>query len=798
MFERPKKTLQHSLFTALENAQEYLADIYFEYPHATIGAHKALLKARVPLSFQQKYLPDLSVKSVDLSPFIPYTTLRQLLRFWYTATFTPPLDETSLISSAVSGLSVSEASNTLQSEVELKVRQEIQQLEIKLGVDLLPKTALDADHDQWRVDLKRMLDEHICTDVTLNLSHHPHQTKSVQSTASIPSHRFLLASQSAYFYSAFCTEFREASTSSVHLPSDLFSPDTLQVILNYFYTDQLILPELDKSLATPANQKKHTLRILQRVYPAADFLGHTETIGRATLLKMAVICHQFKCVCSECALLLPSMLLFADKHVKWVPELRKKLITLYADPLDSLAPLWSQKPFAILIHSLQPITRTLKKPEENDGGVRAISDIFNHTADTETPSTLLNDLIERTTANMTRHNSVRALHSLHLCLSYLRSADPLPTWSQPVLTILNSFLQSNVQMIANNFDYYCVEYPILLSCVDGIGFGFSVDFLAFVLHHVLTEGIHDGNAAILYQGIVRDLGNRQEMVKNVAVDGVLMDARTKCAQFIAKRWTSIKAEDGFATIDKEILRMIADDINVPMRALTKPLDSDISTLFSFKPRKTKKEEATMKRMSFPLSESKIKHSLSGSCSDTEDNVLSILRNNNGMQRLQDDHLTDALLPIEDTKQDNPNQDPTAPRPTRLRFSLPDTPSRIRNPPQKVHHRKSRSKSPGSANNRSRWSLSGGYSTSDSSDEETYVKAAVGHKVELLRRPLPTLGTIKYIGHVDFAKGTWVGVELESRLGNNDGSVDGKRYFDTFPQRGVFVKIDDFKIISDKK
>ncbi|OAD05156.1 hypothetical protein MUCCIDRAFT_126128, partial [Mucor lusitanicus CBS 277.49] len=49
------------------------------------------------------------------------------------------------------------------------------------------------------------------------------------------------------------------------------------------------------------------------------------------------------------------------------------------------------------------------------------------------------------------------------------------------------------------------------------------------------------------------------------------------------------------------------------------------------------------------------------------------------------------------------------------------------------------------------------------------------------------GTIKYIGEVDFAKGTWVGVELESRLGNNDGSVDGKRYFETFPQRGVFVK-----------
>ncbi|KAI8382267.1 hypothetical protein BD560DRAFT_386120 [Blakeslea trispora] len=797
MFERPKKTLQHSLFTALENAQEYLADICFEYPHATIWAHQALLKARIPSSFQQKYLPDLSVKSIDLSAIIPYTTLRQLLRFWYTANFTPPLDETSLVFSDISGLSLTESSSNIQSEVEQKVRQEIEQLEAKLGVDLLPKTT-DADHDQWRMDLKRMFDEHICTDVTVHLSHH--QTKAVQPTLAIPAHRFLLASQSAYFHSAFCTEFREASSSSVHLPSDLFSPDTIQVILTYFYTDQLILPELDKSLATTMNQKKYALRILQPVFPAADFLGHAETVGRATLLKMAVVCHQFKCICPECALLLPSMLLFADKYVKWVPELRNKLLALYADPLDSLAPLWSKKPFAILIQSLQPTTPAPRKSE--DSGVQAIADIFHHTnsLDTDTTCSLLSDLLERTTANMTRHNSVRALHSLHLCLSYLRSADPLPSWSQPVLTILNSFLQSNVQMIANHFDYYCVEYPILLSCVDGIGFGFSVDFLAFVLQHVLTEGIHDGNAAILYQGIVRDLGNRQEMVKNVAVDGVLMDARTKCAQFIAKRWTLIKAEDGFATIDKEILRMIADDINVPLRALTKPLDSDISTLFSFKPRKSKKEETLVKRRSFPIADEppKVKRTPSGSCSDTEDNVLSLLRTPANLRRPQDDQLTDALLPMDDTKQDNPNQDPTAPRPTRLRFSLPDTPSRIRNPPQKVHHRKSRSKSPGGSHGRSRWSLSGGYSTSDSSDEETYVKAAVGHKVELLRRPLPTLGTIKYIGHVDFAKGTWVGVELESRLGNNDGSVDGKRYFDTFPQRGVFVKIDDFKIIADKK
>ena len=40
MFERPLKTLQQSLFNVLENAQDYVADICFEYPSTKIWAHK--------------------------------------------------------------------------------------------------------------------------------------------------------------------------------------------------------------------------------------------------------------------------------------------------------------------------------------------------------------------------------------------------------------------------------------------------------------------------------------------------------------------------------------------------------------------------------------------------------------------------------------------------------------------------------------------------------------------------------------------------------------------------------------
>lgn len=37
-----------------------------------------------------------------------------------------------------------------------------------------------------------------------------------------------------------------------------------------------------------------------------------------------------------------------------------------------------------------------------------------------------------------------------------------------------------------------------------------------------------------------------------------------------------------------------------------------------------------------------------------------------------------------------------------------------------------------------------------------------------------IGVIRYIGPADFAKGVWAGIELDERLGKNDGSVGSKR------------------------
>merc|ERR1719357_2085598 len=63
---------------------------------------------------------------------------------------------------------------------------------------------------------------------------------------------------------------------------------------------------------------------------------------------------------------------------------------------------------------------------------------------------------------------------------------------------------------------------------------------------------------------------------------------------------------------------------------------------------------------------------------------------------------------------------------------------------------------------------------------------LGNAVLLKRRGL---GIVRYIGplHCDDQAVTWLGVELKSADGKNDGSVQNKKYFSCAPNHGVFVR-----------
>ncbi|EGG19247.1 hypothetical protein DFA_02033 [Cavenderia fasciculata] len=58
------------------------------------------------------------------------------------------------------------------------------------------------------------------------------------------------------------------------------------------------------------------------------------------------------------------------------------------------------------------------------------------------------------------------------------------------------------------------------------------------------------------------------------------------------------------------------------------------------------------------------------------------------------------------------------------------------------------------------------------------------------------GIVRFIGKVSFEKGIWVGVELDTAAGKNDGAVQGKRYFTCTKKHGVFAKYDKVSLLSE--
>ena len=49
------------------------------------------------------------------------------------------------------------------------------------------------------------------------------------------------------------------------------------------------------------------------------------------------------------------------------------------------------------------------------------------------------------------------------------------------------------------------------------------------------------------------------------------------------------------------------------------------------------------------------------------------------------------------------------------------------------------------------------------------------------------GVVRYIGPTDFSEGIWIGVELRTPKGKNDGVIQGKRYFSCRPDHGLLVR-----------
>lgn len=78
------------------------------------------------------------------------------------------------------------------------------------------------------------------------------------------------------------------------------------------------------------------------------------------------------------------------------------------------------------------------------------------------------------------------------------------------------------------------------------------------------------------------------------------------------------------------------------------------------------------------------------------------------------------------------------------------------------------------------------------EENTTISSSmkIGDRCRVLNIEGERRGAVKFIGRIkqlDDEEQIWIGVEFDEPLGRNDGSIDGKKYFEAKPKHGSFLK-----------
>jgi dynactin complex subunit len=79
---------------------------------------------------------------------------------------------------------------------------------------------------------------------------------------------------------------------------------------------------------------------------------------------------------------------------------------------------------------------------------------------------------------------------------------------------------------------------------------------------------------------------------------------------------------------------------------------------------------------------------------------------------------------------------------------------------------------------------------------TYESITIGQRVEVLQKDQIVYGTVLYKGLLVGRRGVWLGIDLTTADGDNDGSLKGRVYFRAPMNFGVFTTIDNVRLASD--
>ncbi|KAI8646595.1 hypothetical protein BD408DRAFT_321943, partial [Parasitella parasitica] len=329
-----------------------------------------------------------------------------------------------------------------------------------------------------------------------------------------PCHTHVLYRESPYFASLFGDNFIESKASVVFLPSSIIDPAALSGIINFMYTHRI--------------KKPNVLKELCDMYNAADYLGMDKLCMRIAELLIESV-HNCICYCTSCIATVPELLTFCrsrslDLKDERMAVMTQKVITILAsDPEKTLSTYWSSRHMARLL--------------------------------TQLPQDVSQALSQKVLHRVNKSNAIESLYACFTASNTLSTNDPLLSWSKPLHATLTSVQSRATKIIARHFDFFCCQYPALLSCIDGITY--SLDFLEYLLLHILEDQMDCSNVGILYQGIVCDLMSRHAVQHNDQVKHILSVAKVMVLHYIARRIGNIRQKRGLDTLDKPVLKLLA-------------------------------------------------------------------------------------------------------------------------------------------------------------------------------------------------------------------------------------------------
>ena len=75
------------------------------------------------------------------------------------------------------------------------------------------------------------------------------------------------------------------------------------------------------------------------------------------------------------------------------------------------------------------------------------------------------------------------------------------------------------------------------------------------------------------------------------------------------------------------------------------------------------------------------------------------------------------------------------------------------------------------------------------------RVCIGHKV-YVRNEKRMVGILKFVGIVHFEQGSdcWYGIELDEPFGQNNGCIDGRKYFHSAHQHGIFCQANQIRSV----